>query len=166
MAPRWRVGILTLSDKGSRGEREDLSGPLIAQMLGDEHYEIAKTAVIPDEYKIISETLAEWADFQNLALILTTGGTGVSPRDVTPQATRSVIEFEVPGMAEVMRAKSLEKTPNAMLSRAVAGIRGRTLIVNLPGSPKGVKENLEVVLPALKHGLEKIAGDMSDCAVN
>lgn len=165
MPPRWRVGILTLSDKGSRGEREDLSGPLIVQMLGSEHYEIAKTAVIPDEYKIIAETLAEWADFQNLALILTTGGTGVSPRDVTPQATKSVIEFEVPGMAEVMRAKSLEKTPNAMLSRAVAGIRGRTLIINLPGSPKGVKENLEVVLPALKHGLEKIAGDMSDCAV-
>lgn len=162
---RWRVGVLTLSDKGSRGEREDLSGPLIAQILGSDRFDVTKTAIIPDEYGVIASTLAAWADKEALALILTTGGTGVSPRDVTPQATMSVIEFEVPGMAEVMRMKSLEKTPNAMLSRAVAGIRGRTLIVNLPGSPKGARENLEAVLPALPHALEKIAGDMSDCAV-
>jgi len=163
---RFRVGVLTLSDKGSRGEREDLSGPLIGQMLGDVRYEIAKTAVIPDEYDVIAATLAQWSDREGLALILTTGGTGVSPRDVTPQATLSILDFEVPGLAEEMRRRSLEKTPNAMLSRAVAGIRGRTLIVNLPGSPKGVRENLEVILPALPHGLEKIAGDMSDCGKN
>lgn len=162
---RWRVGVLTLSDKGSRGERVDTSGPTVAQTLGAERFEVVKSAIIPDEYEVIASTLTEWADVDGLALIVTTGGTGVSPRDVTPQATKSVISFELPGMAEVMRARSLEKTPNAMLSRAIAGVRGSTLIVNLPGSPKGARENLEAVLPALPHALEKIAGDPSDCAV-
>lgn len=162
---RWRVGVLTLSDKGSRGERVDTSGPAIAEMLGTERFEIARTAIIPDEYAEIAETLKAWADNEGLALILTTGGTGVSPRDVTPQATKAVIEFEIPGMAEAMRTASLAKTPNAMLSRAVAGVRRGTLIINLPGSPKGAKENLAAVMPALGHALEKIAGDPSDCAV-
>lgn len=162
---RWRVGVLTLSDKGSRGERVDTSGPAIADALGNERYEIAKTAIIPDEAAEITETLKNWADGERLALILTTGGTGVSPRDVTPQATKAVLDYEIPGMAEAMRTASLAKTPNAMLSRAVAGVRGATLIINLPGSPKGARENLEAVLPALSHALEKIAGDPSDCAV-
>lgn len=162
---RWRVGILTLSDKGSRGERVDTSGPAIAQALGSERYEIAKTAIIPDEAAVIAETLKNWVDREGLALILTTGGTGVSPRDVTPQATRTMLDYEIPGMAEAMRTASLAKTPNAMLSRAVAGVRCATLIINLPGSPKGARENLEAVLPALPHALEKIAGDPSDCAV-
>jgi molybdenum cofactor synthesis domain-containing protein len=157
------VGILTLSDKGSRGEREDLSGKTIRDMLPADRFDVAAYDVIPDERELISRKLVEWADRLGLALILTTGGTGVSPRDVTPEATRAVLTAEVPGMAEAMRMKSLEKTHHAMLSRAVTGIRGRTLIVNLPGSPKGVRENLETVLPALPHALEKIAGDPSDC---
>jgi molybdopterin adenylyltransferase len=150
-----RVGILTVSDRSARGEREDASGPLLAQ-LAVEHLqaEVARTAIVPDERAEIAAVLRRWADEDRLDLVLTTGGTGFAPRDVTPEATRDVIDREAPGLAEAMRATSLRVTPHAMLSRAVAGIRGRCLIVNLPGSPKAVRENLEAVLSALPHGLE------------
>jgi molybdenum cofactor synthesis domain-containing protein len=159
-----KAGILTLSDKGSRGDREDLSGGVIREMLEGSGIEVNTYEIIPDEADLISSKLKEWSDSKRLNLIITTGGTGLSPRDVTPEATLAVIEKRVPGMEEAMRTESLKKTPNAMISRAVAGIRGRTLIVNLPGSPKAVRENLGVILPALPHALSKLGGDMSDCA--
>lgn len=152
------------SDRGWRGEREDRSGQLIREMLavldvGDLKYEI-----VPDEEGIIASKLREWADSVGLDLIVTTGGTGLSPRDVTPEATLSVIDKVVPGLAEAMRAESLKKTPLAMLSRAVAGIRHRSLIINLPGSPRAVQECLEVLLPALPHALEILRGEAKECA--
>jgi molybdopterin adenylyltransferase len=158
-----RTAILTLSDKGSKGEREDESGKIIREMIAGigavvDHYE-----VLPDEKRLIIERLERLADSGTIDLILTTGGTGVAPRDVTPEATRAVIDRELPGMAEAMRAESLKKTPHAMISRAVAGVREQTLIVNLPGSPRAVRENLVVILPALPHAIEKIKGDPSDC---
>ena len=159
----YRIGILTLSDKGARGERVDSSGPLLAAQI-EGLGQIVRTDIIPDDAKTIEETLCTWADRDHLALILTTGGTGLSPRDVTPEATLRVVDRLVPGMAEAMRAASLAKTPHAMLSRAVVGIRGSTLIVNLPGSPKGASENLAVLLPALGHALAKLQGDPADCA--
>ena len=159
-----RTAIITLSDKGSKGEREDESGRIIREMVASFGASVVHYAVLPDEVGQISETLKKLSDSGNVDLILTTGGTGVAPRDVTPEATRAVIDRELPGMAEAMRAESLKKTPNAMISRAVAGIRGQTLIVNLPGSPKAVRENLAVILPALSHAIEKIKGDPSDCA--
>ena len=158
------AGVLTISDKGARGLREDESGRVVAQLLEDKGYIVAKHAIVADESDQIAETLRTWADNEHLALIVTSGGTGLTPRDVTPQATMSVIDYEVPGMAEAMRAESLKKTPHAMLSRAVAGVRGICLIINLPGSPRGARENLEAVLPALDHALAKLAGDPSDCA--
>lgn len=164
MTGPWPTGILTLSDKGARGEREDLSSLALRDLLDPTLFAVAAYAVVADEADLIAETLVAWADEQHLALILTTGGTGVSPRDVTPEATRSVIHREVPGMAEAMRGKSLAKTPHAVLSRAVVGIRGRCLIANLPGSPRGARENLEVLLPSLPHALAKIHGDPSECA--
>ncbi|MDW7709049.1 MAG: MogA/MoaB family molybdenum cofactor biosynthesis protein [Deferrisomatales bacterium] len=164
MSAPWPVGILTLSDKGARGEREDLSGAAIRELLDPAVFTVAAYRVIPDEREEIVDALVRWVDTDGLALILTTGGTGVSPRDVTPEATREVIEREVPGMAEAMRWASLQKTPHAVISRALAGIRRRTLIVNLPGSPKAVRENLAVILPALPHAVEKIHGDPSECA--
>jgi len=164
MEQKIRAAIITLSDKGSRGERVDESGAVIREMVEGigasvDHYE-----VLPDEKPRIIEALTRLSDSGAVDLILTTGGTGVAPRDVTPEATRAVIDRELPGMAEAMRAESLKKTPNAMISRAVAGIRKQTLIINLPGSPKAVRENLAVVLPALIHAVEKIKGDPSDCA--
>ncbi len=149
------TGILTVSDRSYRGEREDLSGPLIREMVVERlGAKVELEAVVPDEFNIIKGTLIVWADEVGLDLILTTGGTGFAPRDVTPEATKAVIEREAPGLAEAMRAESLKVTPHAMLSRAVAGIRGHSLIINLPGSPKAVRENLETILPALSHGLE------------
>jgi molybdenum cofactor synthesis domain-containing protein len=133
-------------------------------MLREVGIETVHSEIVPDEAEIIAEKLVEFADVRGLDLVVTTGGTGVSPRDVTPDATLKVIDREIPGMAEAMRRESMLKTPHAMISRAVAGIRGQTLIVNLPGSPKGVRENLAVILPALKHAIEKIKGDPSDCA--
>lgn len=158
------AGIITVSDKGSQGLREDLSGPAIAEMLSGVSVKITRTLMIPDEKHLIKQALIHLADEEKLDLILTTGGTGVSPRDVTPDATLDVIDKQVPGMAEAMRRQSMTITPHAMISRAVAGIRGKTLIVNLPGSPKGAKENLAVILPALTHAVEKIKGDDSECA--
>ena len=159
-----RVGILVMSDKGSKGEREDLSGKEIERMILGLPSMVEAYEVIPDETDIIVKKLVEYADVRRLDLIITTGGTGVTPRDVTPEATKAVIERELPGMSEAMRAESLKKTPNAMISRAVCGIRGQSLIINLPGSPKAVRENLAVVMPALIHTIEKIKGSPSECA--
>lgn len=158
------VAILTLSDKGSRGERADASGPALAAWLTERGATIARTAVIPDEAKQIEETLRNWADEGAFELILTTGGTGVSPRDVTPEATLAILDRVVPGFGEAMRLHSLTKTPHAMISRAVAGIRGTTLIINLPGSPRGAVENLEAVWAAVPHAVAKIQGDPAECA--
>ena len=160
----FKVVILTISDRGSKGEREDSSGPLIREMVKNLPAEVIYYEIIPDEKEIIIEALKKSADQLKADLILTTGGTGLSPRDVTPDATLKVIEREVPGFSEAMRAESLKKTPHAMISRAVCGIRGSSLIVNLPGSPKSVKENLSVILPALPHALSKLMGDPSECA--
>jgi molybdenum cofactor synthesis domain-containing protein len=159
------VGIITMSDKGSRGEREDLSGAEIRRMVEELPAVVKSYEVIPDETAIIEAKLKEFSDVLKLDLVLTTGGTGVTPRDVTPEATKAVIERELPGMSEAMRAESLKKTPNAMISRAVCGIRKNTLIINLPGSPRAVRENLAVVMPALKHTVEKIKGSTEECAV-
>lgn len=159
-----RAGILTVSDRSAQGKRLDASGPALADTLGAHNVEVAWTAVCPDDTEEIRRILVLWADENSADLILTTGGTGVSPRDVTPEATLSVVTRTVPGMAEAMRAASMKKTPHAMISRAVVGIRGRTLIVNLPGSPKGAIENLEAILPAIPHAVAKIQGDPSDCA--
>lgn len=149
-----KIGVLTVSDRASTGEYEDQSGPLIAQILeGRTNWSIAHQAVVPDDPDRISEQLIDWCD-EGAALILTSGGTGFAPRDVTPEATRRIIEREAPGIAEALRAESLKITRHAMLSRAVAGIRGRTLIVNMPGNPKAVRENLEVLLPVLPHALD------------
>jgi molybdopterin adenylyltransferase len=149
------VGILTASDRASRGEYADLSGPALRKLIeGELKAKVLVMTVVPDDRTTIRDTLVEWADDRNLDLILTTGGTGFSPRDITPEATGDVIERDAPGFAEAMRAASLQITPHAMLSRARAGIRGRTLIVNLPGSPKAAVENLQTVLPAIPHGIE------------
>ncbi|MFA4920312.1 MAG: MogA/MoaB family molybdenum cofactor biosynthesis protein [Thermodesulfovibrionales bacterium] len=156
------VAVLTLSDKGSKGEREDASGPLIREMLKGIDAEVKYYDILPDEKELIKEKLIEYGKLVDL--ILTTGGTGLSPRDVTPEATIEVIERQIPGIAEAMRIEGLKKTRRAMLSRAVAGVRGKTLIINLPGSPKAVKENLEIILGVLPHAIEKIKGDTSECA--
>jgi len=154
-----RFGLLTLSDRSSRGERPDASGPALAQLIQTQGWSIARQELLPDDEAAIRTLLAEWADSGEIDVILTTGGTGFAPRDVTPEATRAVIEREAPGLAEAMRAASLKITPHAMLSRVVAGIRKRTLILNLPGSPKGAIENLQVVLPVLPHAVQLLRED-------
>jgi molybdopterin adenylyltransferase len=162
----FSVGIITISDKGAAGTREDLSGPEIKNIILSLPAEVKEYEIVPDSKDLIANKLKEWTDNKGIDLIITTGGTGVSPRDVTPEATREVIEKEIPGMSEVMRMESLKKTPHAMISRAVVGIRHHSLIVNLPGSPKAVKENLQAILPALPHTLSKLKGDETDCAVS
>ena len=164
MEKAFRAGVLTISDKGSQGLRIDESGKVAAQILEAEGFVIVRQEIVPDKQQTIADTLANWADSGDVALILTSGGTGLSPSDVTPQAMEQILDYQVPGMAEAMRAESLKKTPHAMISRAMAGVRKSCLIINLPGSPRSVKENLAVVLPALKHGLSKLGGDPSDCA--
>jgi molybdopterin adenylyltransferase len=156
------VAVLTLSDKGSKGERADTSGPLIHDMLRSINAEVKFYDILPDEKELIKKKLIEYSE--KVDLILTTGGTGLSPRDVTPEATLEVIDRQVPGIAEAMRSEGLKKTSRAMLSRAVAGVRGTSLIINLPGSPKAVKENLQVILEVIPHAVEKIKGDPSECA--
>ena len=162
----FNAAIITVSDKGSQGKRQDLSGPAIAEMLAGAAIYVKHTLIIPDEVEQIQKAIIHFADVEKTDLILTTGGTGVSPRDLTPDATLKVLDKEIPGMAEVMRITSMKITPHAMISRAVAGIRGHSLIINLPGSPKGATENLAVVLPAIPHAIEKIKGDDRDCAVS
>jgi molybdopterin adenylyltransferase len=156
------VAVLTMSDKGSKGEREDLSGPMIEDMIKAIGAEVKYSEILPDGKEIIKEKLIEYS--KKADLILTTGGTGLSPRDVTPEATLDVIDKQVPGIAEAMRSEGLKKTSRSMLSRAVAGVKGRSLIINLPGSPKAVKENLSVILDVITHAIEKIKGDPSECA--
>jgi molybdenum cofactor synthesis domain-containing protein len=158
-----RAAILTLSDKGSRGERVDESGPALSAWLADRGVRTVHAHVIPDEFDQIVAVLNDWADRDIADLILTTGGTGVSPRDVTPEATMQVCSRMIPGIGELMRQESLKITPMAALSRAVAGIRNQSLIINLPGSPKGAVENLSAVWPAIGHAVEKIRGGQEDC---
>jgi molybdopterin adenylyltransferase len=158
-----KVGILTVSDKGARGEREDRSGPAVREMIEAAGGEVVRAGIVPDEQDEIRAALIAWSD-EGLDLVLTTGGTGFSPRDWTPEATKSVIEREAPGLAEAMRRAGAEKTPTAILSRAVAGLRGGTLIVNLPGSEKAARESLAAILPVLPHGVEILKGRAKECA--
>jgi molybdenum cofactor synthesis domain-containing protein len=159
-----RACILVLSDKGSRGEREDTSGPALAAFLTGRGVEIVRLDILPDERDKIAHQLTAWADDRMCDLVVTCGGTGVSPRDVTPEATRDVIDRELPGFGERMRAASLEKSPHAIISRAIAGIRAGCLIINLPGSPRAATENLAAVWDAVPHTVAKLQGDMTDCA--
>lgn len=160
----FHAAVLTVSDRSFRGERPDEGGPLVAGLLREAGFAVVKTAIVPDEQSLIETALREIADTGEVQLLVTTGGTGFAPRDVTPEATQAVCQRMVPGIPETMRYASLQITPRAMLSRAQAGIRGSTLIINLPGSPKAAKENIEAVLPALGHGLEMLSGRPTDCA--
>ena len=162
--PPLRAAVITLSDKGSRGEREDKSGPLIAQMLTAAGYVVDETMILPDEARALKAQLIRMADGRQVNLVLTTGGTGFSPRDITPEATCAVADRNAPGIAEAMRYHGLSITPRAMLSRGVSVLRGKTLIVNLPGSPKAVQEDLEYILPSLEHGVRIAAGLDGECA--
>ncbi len=155
------VAVLTLSDKGSRGKRKDRSGPLIEKMIQEMKGEVVSYDILPDEKNRIKRKMLSLCN--KVDIILTTGGTGISPRDVTPEATRDIITYTIPGITEAMRLEGLKKTPYAMISRAVAGVRGKTLIINLPGSPAAVRENLEVVLPVLPHAVEKLKGSKKAC---
>ncbi len=159
-----RAAIITSSDSGYAGERVDLSGPVIREILEANGYEVVRTELLPDDRKMLADAMKEIADQEIAQLIVTTGGTGFSPRDCMPEATGDVTERAVPGIPEAIRAYSMTITPRAMLSRAAAGIRKRTLIVNLPGSPKAVRESLEYIIPSLQHGLEILTGEASDCA--
>jgi len=153
-----RAGVVTVSDKGYAGEREDVSGPLLANLLRNVGAEVVSQTIVPDELDQIKRVLVSLADGEGMDLVVTTGGTGPAPRDVTPEATRAVIEREMPGLAEVLRFEGYRRTPLAVISRAVAGIRGRTLIVNLPGSPKAVREGLETLAPILPHAIRMLRG--------
>jgi molybdenum cofactor synthesis domain-containing protein len=157
-----RVGILTSSDKGAAGQREDTSGAAIREILEGIGGRVERYEVVPDDEATLSDRLRAWADADRLDVIVTTGGTGLGPRDVTPDATLRVIDRQVPGMAEAMRQAGLQSTPMAMLSRGVVGVRGRTLIVNLPGSERGVRQNLAVLLPVLNHAVETLRGEAGD----
>lgn len=160
----YKAGILTMSDKGSRGEREDRSAQVIRDLLTEHGYAVAYYKIIPDELELIQRELIQMADHSRLDLILTTGGTGLSKRDVTPEATKAVMTRDVPGIAEAMRQDSLKVTRRAMLSRAASVVRNETLIINLPGSPKAVRENLESIIGELKHGLDILTGRDGECA--
>ena len=162
--PPLRAAVITLSDKGARGEREDKSGPLIVEMLTAAGYKVEEALLLPDEAAALKAQLIRLADGRQLNLILTTGGTGFSPRDITPEATLAVADRNAPGIAEAMRYHSLSITPRGMLSRGASVLRGKTLIVNLPGSPKAVRENLEYILPSLEHGIRIAAGLDGECA--
>src|SRR5512142_1568296 len=157
MGPRF--GVLTVSDRSSRGERPDSSGPALVERIQAQGWQVARQDIVPDDIDILRQTLTTWVDGRTLDIILTTGGTGFAPRDVTPEATRAVIDREAPGLAEAMRAASAAKSKHAMLSRAIAGLRKRTLIINLPGSPKGALENLQTVLPVLEHAIQLLRED-------
>lgn len=159
----YTAAVVTVSDRAAGGQRPDAAGPLVASLLEEAGYRVLKTVLVPDERPEIEAALTDLADRTGAALVVTTGGTGFSPRDVTPEATLAVCGRMVPGIPEAMRAASLAITPRAMLSRAAAGIRGGTLIINLPGSPKAAKENLEAVLPAVEHGLKMLLGGPADC---
>ncbi|OAG27831.1 MogA/MoaB family molybdenum cofactor biosynthesis protein [Thermodesulfatator autotrophicus] len=162
----FTAGVLTLSDKGALGEREDTAGPLIKEALQKEGFDVVAYRILPDDYEEILVVLVDWVDRKGIDLIVTTGGTGLSPRDVTPEATKAAIEKEVPGIAEAIRMEGMKHTPYAMLTRGIAGIRRQSLIINLPGSPKAVEESLGVILPVLNHALEKIKGSPKECARN
>jgi len=166
MREMFTAGILTVSDKGSKGERQDKSGETIREVLSRMGARIVNYGIVPDERELIVEKLVKWADEDNLDVVVTTGGTGLTPRDVTPEATLAVVDRIVPGFAEAMRAESLKKTPHAMLSRAVVGTRGKCLIINLPGSPKAVRECLQVILPALPHAVETLKGEAGECGTS
>jgi molybdenum cofactor synthesis domain-containing protein len=163
-APTLRACLLVLSDKGSRGEREDTSGPALAGFLVERGVQVVSLDILPDEQELIAARLAAWADDGTCDLVVTCGGTGVSPRDVTPEATRDVIDRELPGFGEWMRAVSMAQSPHAIVSRAVTGIRAGCLIINLPGSPRAAVENLAAVWGAVPHAIAKLQGDMTDCA--
>jgi len=158
----FNLGIVTISDKAWQGKRSDKSGPAIRESFSTVDCQVVKYEVIPDEMDIIAQKLAQWADEGSVDVIITTGGTGLAPRDVTPEATLSIVDKVVPGLAEMMRAQSFPVTPHSMLSRAVAGIRKRCLIINLPGSPKAVRECLEIILPVLPHAVEVIKGEVTE----
>ena len=164
MEERFTAAVVTVSDRSFRGERPDGSGPVVRELLEKAGYRVVRMEIVPDERREIEEVLTALADREDMALVVTTGGTGFAPRDVTPEATAAVCQRLTPGIPEAMRQASLAITPRAMLSRAAAGLRGRTLIVNLPGSPKAARENLEAVLPALDHGLVMLRGEPADCA--
>lgn len=155
---KFNLGILTISDTGSKGERKDASGDTIYRIMDSEKWSLVLRDILPDEPELVSNRLREWCDEGEVDVILTTGGTGLGPRDITPEATRSILDFEVPGIPEAMRNQTLSNTPMAMLSRSVAGVRSGCLIINLPGSPKGVTETLEVAKTVIPHALEMIRG--------
>jgi len=158
---KLNVGVLTISDRSAAGKREDLSGPALVRAVQDAGWSVTQTAIVPDDFQVIVDLLTSWSEDGSCSVILTTGGTGFSPRDITPEATRAVIEREAPGLAEAMRSGSLKITSHAMLSRAVAGLRKKTLIVNLPGSPKGALENFRIVAPVFVHAVQLLEGDQA-----